>query len=69
MQHCCACSFSWGSSTHLVDVIAFQKSDVHFSIQNNLKKWGNFLIFCDKQLKLTKNGFLYADAIAVDLMI
>ena len=46
-----------------------KKNDVYFSIQNNLKKWGNFLIYCDQQLKLTKNGFLFADAIAVDLMI
>ena len=46
-----------------------KKNDVYFSIQNNLKKWGNFLIYSDKQLKLTKNGFLFADAIAVDLMI
>ena len=46
-----------------------KKSDVHFSIQNNLKKWGKFLIYNDKKLKLTKNGFLFADAIAVDLMI
>ena len=46
-----------------------KKNDVYFSIQNNLKKWGNFLIYCDMQLKLTKNGFLFADAIAVDLMI
>ena len=46
-----------------------KKNDVYFSIQNNLKKWGNFLIYSDQQLKLTKNGFLFADAIAVDLMI
>ncbi len=46
-----------------------KKNDVHFSIQNNLKKWGKFLIYNDKKLKLTKKGFLFADAIAVDLMI
>ena len=46
-----------------------KKNDVYFSIQNNLKKWGNFLIYSDKKLKLAKNGFLFADAIAVDLMI
>ena len=46
-----------------------KKNDVYFSIQNNLKKWGNFLIYNDKKLMLTKNGFLFADAIAVDLMV
>ena len=50
-------------------VRSFGNSEYTKYIQNNLKKWGNFLIFCDKQLKLTKNGFLFADAIAVDLMI
>ena len=46
-----------------------KKNDVHFSIQKNLKKWGNFLIYNNKKLKLKRSGFLFADAIAVDLMI
>ena len=54
---------------NLTKIPESKKNDVYFSIQNNLKKWGNFLIYCDQQLKLTKNGFLFADAIAVDLMI
>ena len=42
---------------------------VNNSIKINQKKWGEHFIFEKNKLKLSKEGFAFSDAIAIDLMI
>ncbi len=45
------------------------RSSVHQSIHENESKWGDYFILESDQLRLKAEGFAFADAIAVDLMI
>ncbi len=42
---------------------------VNKAIERNQSKWGDYYILGENRLKLTPQGFVFADAIAVDLMI
>jgi coproporphyrinogen III oxidase-like Fe-S oxidoreductase len=42
---------------------------VNESIERNQSKWGDYYILGGNRLKLTPQGFVFADTIAVDLMI
>lgn len=42
---------------------------VYLSIKQNESKWGNYFLRTHKGLSLTPEGYSYADAIAVDMMI
>ncbi|MAV16392.1 MAG: coproporphyrinogen III oxidase [Candidatus Marinimicrobia bacterium] len=45
------------------------KQSVYNSIKSNHKKWGKYFILNKDNLKLSKRGFCFADAIAIDLLI
>ena len=45
------------------------QNEVNRSIVQIESKWGNYLIQKTDRLKLTPEGFAFADAIAVDLML
>ena len=45
------------------------KQTVYDSIKSNHKKWGNYFILNKDNLKLSKRGLCFADAIAIDLLI
>ena len=39
------------------------------NLESAREKWSDVLIICDSSVSLTKKGMIYADAVAVDLML
>jgi hypothetical protein len=44
-------------------------NNLPFVFERSQSKWGDYYILGENRLKLTPQGFVFADAIAVDLMI
>lgn len=54
---------------NLSQIPLLYQETVNHSIDHNQSKWGDYFIKETDRLKLTPDGFAFADAIAVDLMI
>ncbi len=52
----------------LPDDLRDKKHEIEF-LKNNKDKWGRFLIKEDNHLRLTNEGYAFADAVAVDFLL